>query len=135
MLSACILAGALFLALTSSALEGDTRSAAQPASAVFTPWATATPGVVTPRATPAPPSRLLVYYIVHSQEQQTELEAAVQSDSVYRTRTDVSPSPNTSRYFLVVQNPVDAAAANELLDELAVLGPSEGYRLRVVDMR
>ncbi len=133
MISACVLGGALTLALTSDPFEQPGRSLVQ-ASSDVTPPPTATPWVL---ATPAPQPTakpLIVYYIVDSDKTAQTLKTAVQSEAARQPVNGISDN-RTSRTFIVVQSREDAAEALQVINQMAVLAPAKGYRFAVVDVR
>jgi hypothetical protein len=136
LLSAAVLGVALMLTLSHSGIDS-TRAEAPvtpepPAPAVRT----APSSSPTPTPAPEPPSRLLVYYVVDSEEQKQVLELAILSHTLDQAqRGTLGLAAPTFRYFLIARNADEEAQAIIFLDDLATMAPNEGYALRVVDAR
>lgn len=138
--SAAILGAALALTLSHSGIEPTRAAAPSTESTAGTPTRPATPAgqatAAAPSPTPVPPSRLLVYYVVASEEEKDILELAIRSHALDQAhRGTLNLEPPTFRYFLIVRDPHEEAQAIMYLDDLAVLAQTEGYRLLVVDAR
>ena len=137
MLSACVLAAAFMLALTDRGVTRHSTQAIAPAEGeIVTPTASTPPGATAIVNAAPVRSRVLVYYVVSTAEQQLELEAALLSHLPLHGPVGKAPlPPPTFYYFLQVRNEAEKAYARDLLNEFAALAPTEGYRLRVVDLR
>jgi hypothetical protein len=135
MLSAGVLGAALVVALTSSSLEVSGGATARPAVAPFTPWPTATPGVMPAKVPAAPELHLLVYYLVDSQAARDQLLMAHQSDVTYWGQREMLSTAGEMHEVLVVKNPEEEAAAMVFMDDLWKLAQVEDFALHFVDLR
>jgi hypothetical protein len=135
--SALVLVGVFGVAATSASFEvSDGTSRRNDAGAAFTPWATATPDIMPlAAATPLPEPRLVVYYVIGSETQQTEIEMAVHADTVVNGWRGPAPSRDVSRVYIVVRDFRDEAEALEVLRSFATMPPVGGPSISVVDLR
>ena len=136
MLSAGVLAGALAVALTSSAFDVDEPAAANQAPAAGNtrpgPALSAPPRLRMPES---PRSRLVVYYVIDSEAQRRGIETAVQADVTFQDLQSLAGQPVTYRDFLWARDRDEEIAALDFLNELAVLAQQQDYQFRVVDLR
>jgi hypothetical protein len=127
LVSAIILAGAGVLAVTGGDFGDGTSQAGPAVQSTREPLQTVVAGS---RQTQA---RRLIYYIVDSEEQQAEMQAAM--------RGDMATLRNTVGYdygqvvYLLLDTPAEESFWARFLNELVESAPREGYELRIIDLR
>lgn len=136
MLSVGVLGATLAVALTSSSFElaSERRTEGVVSEAVEASSSAPAQSGFVATSTEARP-RVVVYYVIDSEEQRRAIQAAVQADVNHFTQQNPASLPQIYRDFIWARDAGEESQARDFIYDLSILAETQDYQFKVVDLR